>query len=415
MKFKLAIALVVVAAFVITVFAITRGERGLVEIRLGPAITDPQVHISDFGDAIVLAPDGTVWGWGVNSGALLGTGLESERPYRLDVGSNWVAVAPAHTHAVGIKRDGTLWAWSFNPNLQRLTGAPIMAAHVKSPTQVAAGSNWAAVAAGFGGHALTLRSDGALFAWGRNTHGQVGDGTTNAASQPVMIGTNRNWSSIAACSFGSAGIQSDGMLYQWGLVRSGFTDQPQEQFTQPARVDPNSTWQSVHGSDFIFAAQRSDHSIWVWGPNSKAHFGATNVMTPHRLALESQFDLVGAMREGVLLRNAEGELWAVTQEKWEAAMQPFLVGGPRTYTQAWCGPSDVCVALAKDGTLWTWGTRLGIQTERPWADTINQLAAKLGLRSISITARKAPPVETEPWPIARFVTNQAHDTELQQP
>ena len=41
-------------------------------------------------------------------------------------------------------------------------------------------------------HNLAVKSDGTLWAWGCNTNGQVGDGTTSIRYSPVQVGTDTN-------------------------------------------------------------------------------------------------------------------------------------------------------------------------------------------------------------------------------
>ncbi len=45
---------------------------------------------------------------------------------------------------------------------------------------------WLAIDAG-GFHAVALKTDGTLWAWGNNDHGQLGDGTTTERYSPVKI------------------------------------------------------------------------------------------------------------------------------------------------------------------------------------------------------------------------------------
>ena len=42
-------------------------------------------------------------------------------------------------------------------------------------------------------HTLGVKNDGTLWAWGTNTNGQVGDGTTITRLSPVQITTATNW------------------------------------------------------------------------------------------------------------------------------------------------------------------------------------------------------------------------------
>jgi alpha-tubulin suppressor-like RCC1 family protein len=54
-----------------------------------------------------------------------------------------------------------------------------------------------AISAGYG-HTIALKSDSTLWAWGRNSYGQLGDGTTEDNNTPVQIGTDSDWTSASA-------------------------------------------------------------------------------------------------------------------------------------------------------------------------------------------------------------------------
>ena len=63
------------------------------------------------------------------------------------------------------------------------------------------------IAAGMG-HGLACRSDGVLFAWGDNSHGQLGDGTTmTRAGRPVRVeGVDGNIVGIACGIYHSVAL-----------------------------------------------------------------------------------------------------------------------------------------------------------------------------------------------------------------
>ena len=48
------------------------------------------------------------------------------------------------------------------------------------------------IAAGYY-HTLTLKSDGTLWAWGWNDHGQLGDGSTTDKHSPAQVSAFRIW------------------------------------------------------------------------------------------------------------------------------------------------------------------------------------------------------------------------------
>jgi alpha-tubulin suppressor-like RCC1 family protein len=121
-------------------------------------------------------------------------------------------VAGGGNHTVLAKPDGTVWAWGSNSNGQLGDGTTTTR---KSPQQVSALSGITAVAAG-SSHTLALGSDGRVWAWGANGEGQLGDGTTTQRTQPVLLSlsgivaiaagtcTPWRWTARASCGRGDA-------------------------------------------------------------------------------------------------------------------------------------------------------------------------------------------------------------------
>jgi alpha-tubulin suppressor-like RCC1 family protein len=65
-----------------------------------------------------------------------------------------------------------------------------------------------------------LTTTGALYTWGLNNVGQLGDGTIVNKSSPVHIGL-LSWSAVSAGSSYSLGLLvTTGALYAWGLNAS---------------------------------------------------------------------------------------------------------------------------------------------------------------------------------------------------
>ena len=80
-----------------------------------------------------------------------------------------------------------------------------------APTQLAGG----------GSHALALCRDGTVWAWGLNSHGQLGDGTATDRATPVQVPGLTGVAAVAAGAAHSLALSSEGTVWSWGYNRSG--------------------------------------------------------------------------------------------------------------------------------------------------------------------------------------------------
>ena len=95
--------------------------------------------------------------------------------------------------------EGELWCWGHDTDIGQMMQGVINTDR-SAPIQVGTLTNWTNKF-DIGGQSATphmIKTDGTLWAWGRNTDGNLGDGTVINKSSPIQIGSLTSWSKVAA-------------------------------------------------------------------------------------------------------------------------------------------------------------------------------------------------------------------------
>ncbi|MCE5324474.1 RCC1 repeat-containing protein [bacterium] len=228
------------------------------------------------------------------------------------------------------------------------------------------GSNvWAvkaiSVAAGYN-HTVALMSDGTVWAWGDNSHGQIGDGTcTTTRSTPVKTSITEV-ESIAAGYNGTAAIRNDEMVWTWGQNAWGqIGDGTTTNRYFPVQVVNFTGVVAVSAGGNFTVALKADGTVWAWGMNSSGELGdgtTTNRLTPVRVVgLDSIVDISAGAGHTVALKN-DGTVWAWGTSRYfqvgDGTYIPVQVSGLSGIVAIAAGFGHI-LALKDDGTVWAWG------------------------------------------------------------
>ena len=199
------------------------------------ALTNMISVAAGYKHSLALRRDGSVYSWGKNGNGMLGLGTsggKSNRPTRvLDSSgtqylSNIVVIAAGKDHSLALDSSGHVWAWGKNGKEGRLgddteNNSYLPVQVIETNGGVHAFGDVVDIAAGES-HNLALKSDGTLWAWGKNKEGRLGDNSTTHRKTPVRvhgvddIGFLEGVTTIAAGKSHSLALGGQCTLYAWG-------------------------------------------------------------------------------------------------------------------------------------------------------------------------------------------------------
>jgi alpha-tubulin suppressor-like RCC1 family protein len=222
--------------------------------------------ISAYNNTAGIKIDRKLYLWGDNTYGQLGVSDNITRSQAVQIGvSSWTQVYVTASNVYAIRSDNTLWSWGRN-NLGQLGQGDTI--DRSSPVQIGT-NNWSMVVAS-GTHTLALRSDGTLYAWGYNQYNELGQNQrvqTNYSS-PIQVGTS-SFTTISAGANNSFAIRTDGALFGWGRTDYGQIGVRSD----GTNINIPLSWTSVSGGDSYSVAIRSDGKLFSWGRNDKGQLG----------------------------------------------------------------------------------------------------------------------------------------------
>ena len=107
----------------------------------------------------------------------------STTPYQI-TSDTWKDFAAGSNQSYGIKTNGTLWAWGRNQFGQLGDGTTV---DRNIPTQIGSAANWDRIYANGSNTTIAVKTDGTVWVWGSNDFGQFGNGNLLEVGSSVPI------------------------------------------------------------------------------------------------------------------------------------------------------------------------------------------------------------------------------------
>lgn len=262
---------------------------------------------------LAIAQDGTLWSWGDNNYKQLGNNSPvtyQTTPIQISSERNWMFVSAGEYYSLAIKKDGTLWAWGRNSDGQLGDGTTTQR---NTPVQIGTDTNWLSINAGYH-HTMAIKANNTLWAWGRNTNGQIGNGNTTQQNTPVQVGTATDWAMVKPGRNHTLALKSNGQLWSWGQNTFGQLGQGNyTSVTAPLQVGTATDWKFIQAGDYHSLVLKTNGTIWAWGDNASGQLGIGNTTeqtSPVQLGTATDWKIItsGAFHGYGIKTN--GTLWS---------------------------------------------------------------------------------------------------------
>ena len=318
-------------------------------------------------------------------------------------------------------RQPTLFMWGgSNPEGQAIPmlGVPDITSRSIPSTTFAGGTNWKQVSTGYD-HTVAIKNDGSLWAWGRNTAGQLGiNNLTNKSTPVTTFAGGNNWKQVSLTRGGTYAIKTDGSLWTWGGNGAGQlginnNNDGDDRKTPVTTFVGGTTWKSIAvcGNGTITAI-KTDGSLWTWGYNAYGQLGINNTanrsVPTTTFAGGNDWKIVGGgyrhttaiKNDGSLWvwgRNAQGQLGTNDLTQRNTPVTTFVGGNTWKTIGNLNGATEATAAIKTDGTLWVWGQgkRIGVNDINNRSIPVTTFAGGTNWKSASIGRENMAAIKTD--------------------
>lgn len=315
-----------------------------------------QVDAGEY-NVLALGTDGQVYGWGKNSHGQLGLGDGATAWKQLvpaltqtPTGVTFSSISTGSYHSLALTADGQAYAWGNNTQLE-LGQTGVNRINVPTPVPMPSGVRYSQVSAG-GAYSTGIGDDGAIYSWGSNFDGQLGNDTTVGSVVPVKAHAPNGVTFVAAEASGfrpqnegtraeaggyhTVAIGSDGATYAWGRnsegqLGTGTLDD--SNIPVPVKTPAGVAFVQAGAGTFSSVGLTPEGYAYGWGYNPLGQVGNPAgakpfVLEPLRVAMDTEVT-------GITFDGLDGtELTPVGDGTW-AVVTPAHAAGPVDVVVSW--------------------------------------------------------------------------------
>lgn len=270
---------------------------------------------SDGNNVVGILDNGTLWSWGLNNNGQLGSGQSQyfqATPTQIGYEKDWHFVSMGVHHALALKEDNSLWGWGRNYEAEMGT---LIKGFFNAPIQIGSEQNWITVSAGnnFG---IAIKSDSTL--WGLSLAFYANKWDPNLNYPPIKLDSTHNWKSIAAGWGHFLAIQHDGSLWAWGENHFGETGIPSpvegDSIPNVSPLNSGNDWKMVSAGRNYSLGLKTNGTLWAWGRNDEGQLGiglkGNNVPHPVQIGQDTDWTQISAGLLHAMALKSDGTLWA---------------------------------------------------------------------------------------------------------
>jgi alpha-tubulin suppressor-like RCC1 family protein len=256
--------------------------------------------------------------WGSNDNGQLGTGVALNRPEPANVlglPGELGGLAAGRAHSCALTVGGQVQCWGANPYGQLGDGTTNLRL---LPVDVSGLPGGARRLVAGGTHSCTLSDQGGVSCWGNNWSGQLGDGTLTDRLEPVAVtGLASGVTDLAAGASHTCALTDQGSLLCWGHNWSGqLGDGTDQNRSTPILVNNLASGvYAVATGGYHTCALMDNGGVKCWGGNSAGQLGdgtETDHPTPQDvIGLSSRVISItaGAFHTCAILDTGELQCW----------------------------------------------------------------------------------------------------------